>query len=375
MSSKRGKTLVDCFAEIEDPRIDRHKKYSLLEVITLVVCGGICGCESWEDFVLFGRYKIEFLRKILPYKAGIPSKSTIHRVMGVIAPEAFESCFYEWVKDISQSMGEVIAIDGKTCRRSFDRRRGQSPLHMVSAYGVKRGLVLAAERVDEKSNEITAIPKILKMLYLKGAIITIDAMGCQKEIAEEIVEGKGDYILGLKGNHGVLHEEVGEFFGDEQLRAGMDYAESVDKGHGRIDIRRCWASEDIGWCESVVQWANLRSVVMVESERQVGEQTQTERRYYITSLTAQAEQLNKYIRGHWAIENSLHWTLDMTFREDESRMRDKIIAQNMALLRRLTFNLIKQYKQGQQTRSSVKALRKQAGWDNVTLQAMLLQEF
>lgn len=377
MPSSSGKTLLDHISTLKDPRIERRKIYPLNEILLIVFCAVICGAESWRDLAWFGECKIEFLRKILSFEHGIPSKNTFQRVLVALDPEAFKRCFMEWVRQLQETIGEKIHIDGKTLRRSFDRAKGESALHLLCAYASESGLVLGQEKVQDHSNEITAIPKLLEVLYLKGTIVTIDAMGCQTDIAAKIIDAKADYVLALKGNQGLMHEEIQSLFQDETSLKEMNFHEQADKGHGRMEIRKCWATQDLDWWQAKKEWPGLQSAVMVESTRTFKDHETTERRFYISSLSANAGQLSQCIRSHWAIENTLHWTLDMTFREDESRIRDRIAAENMATVRRFTFNLLKQFKkrQGLKPDASIKGLRKSAGWSDSTLETMILQEF
>jgi predicted transposase YbfD/YdcC len=271
--------------------------------------------------------------------------------------------------------GEVIALDGKTIRHSFDTYSGQPPLHMVSAWATETGLALGQVRVDKKSNEITAIPKLLAMLDVSGRIITTDAMGCQREIAKKIVDKKGDYVFCLKGNHESLHDEV-KFFFDECKSADYQevehrYFETVEKEHGRIEIRRCWVVEDdaIKWLEREDQWSTMRSIAAVESERRIRGKTTVETRYFISSLKGSAEKVARAVREHWAIENSLHWVLDVTFNEDMSRIRKDNAPENLSILRKIALNAVKKE---QTCKASVRRRVKRAGWDNSYLELVLV---
>lgn len=375
MPSPSPRTLIEHFGTLKDPRIERKKLHPLNEVLLVIFCGGIAGCESWRDFELFGRCKLDFLKKILPFKYGAPSKDTYQRVMSAVDVEAFKSCFVVWVRGLQEDLAENIHLDGKSVRRSFDKTEGLSPIHLVSAFASGSGLVLGQEKVEDHSNEIKAIPKLLEILYLKGAIVTIDAMGCQKDIAAQIVEGKGDYVLALKDNQGVMFGEMQSLFADKASLQEMKVDEQADKGHGRREIRKCYATEDLDWWQAKKDWKGLRSVAMVESTRIIGEKETTQRRFYISSLAADAQKLNLTIRSHWAIENTLHWTLDMTFREDESRIRNRVAAENMALVRKFTFNLLKMHKASLKRDVSIKGLRKQCGWDNPTLETVVRGKF
>lgn len=371
--------VIKHFAEIKDPRIDRKKLYPLMEILFVVLCGTICGAESWRDFVLFGKEKIDFLSKYFPFENGVPSKNTFARLFANMDSSAFKSCFLEWMKSLHRQLQEVIAFDGKTLRHSFDRANNQSAIHMVSAYATEARLVLGQIKVDEKSNEITAIPLLLDLLELTGTIVTIDAMGCQKEIAKKIIEKQADYVLSLKGNHSRLHEEVKLFLESEVLKTGgatklIQCFSECDKGHGRIEIRRCFASDDIDWLEQKLDWVGLKSVAMVEEERRIKGKISVERRFFITSLAANPEQIARAIRAHWGVETSLHWTLDMTFREDESRVRLKNAAENMAIIRHMALNMLQNAKKAYSD-TSIRGLRKKAGWGDGTLDFILKQQF
>jgi len=371
-------TLLNYFDALKDPRINRKKLYPLNEILLVVLCGTICGAESWRDFVIFGKEKLDFLKSILEFKNGVPSKNTFARVLAVIDPKEFKECFINWVKSFQEVLGKLIAIDGKTLRGSFDTSKGQSAIHMVSAFASELRLVLGQEKVDEKSNEIKAIPELLKMLNLTGAIVSIDAMGCQTAIAEKIIAKGADYVLALKGNQGTLHDDVKLYLDDlvekKVKNVIHDYAEEIEKGHGRIEKRKCWVTENIGWLQNKEEWDHLKSISVIESERQIGEKVMVERRYYISSLEAKAQRLNGIVRQHWSIENILHWTLDVVFNEDYSRVRGRFAAENMAIIRHVALNLLQRAK-GNYKDTSLKALRKKAGWGDETLRQLLLQKF
>lgn len=378
MSEIKSATILEHFKNLRDPRFDRKKLYPLDEVLLVVLCGVICGAESWRDFVIFGKEKLDFLKGVLPYRNGIPSKNTFARVLAYIDPKEFKGCFIAWVKSLQKVIGKVIAIDGKTLRHSFDTAKGDSAIHIVSAFASEMRLVLGEEKVDCKSNEITAIPKLLKLLDLTGAIVTIDAMGCQKTIAKQIVDKEADYVLSLKGNHGNLLDDVKLYMDDisknDDIKAKRTYAEDIDKGHGRIEIRRCWMTENIDWLQDKSEWKGLRSIGLIEAERQIGDKITVERRYFISSLANNASILQTAAREHWGIENALHWTLDVVFKEDDCRIRDRRAAENMTIVRHTALNLLQSAKSNYKD-TSLKALRKKAGWGNDTLRSVLLQEF
>ena len=364
------------FSVLSDPRIDRSKKHNLIDVLFIAICTIICGGEGFTDMEEFGEAKEIWLRKYLELPHGIPSHDTFRRVFAILDPEAFGKCFTQWSKALHEATkGEVIALDGKTIRHSFDTFTGQDSLHIVSAWATENGLALGQVRVNDKSNEITAIPKLLDMLDVKGRIITTDAMGCQKGIAGKIIDKKGDYVFCLKGNHESLHDEV-KFFFDECKSASYEdvdhrYFETVEKDHGRIEIRRCWVVEDeaIEWLDREDQWPGMRSIAAVESERRIRGKTTVETRYFISSLKGSAEKVARAVREHWAIENSLHWVLDVTFNEDMSRIRRDNAPENLSILRKIALNAVKKE---QTCKASVRRRVKRAGWDNSYLELVLV---
>ena len=373
MDSGINKSFQDCFGNLADPRVDRTKRYPLIEILFVVICGSICGADSWRDFTDFGKLKLPYLKKFYLFENGIPSKNTFARVLSAINAEQFKGKFLEWVKVIQLGLQEVVAIDGKTLRRSFDKAIGQNAIHLVSAFATSLNLVLGQEKISEKSNEITAIPELLKILEIKGAIVTIDAMGCQKEIAHKIREQEADYLLALKGNQGTLHEDVKLFIETEVAKnksEKINFHEEVDGSHGRIDTRRYFVSDKIDWLNQKKEWKDLKSIVMVESTRDFGDKVTTEKRFYITSLSPDPKNIAHAIRAHWAIENSLHWVLDVTFREDDSRVREKNAVENMGLVRKIVFNMLQCAKKKFKD-MSIRRLRKNAGWDNKTLNLIL----
>jgi predicted transposase YbfD/YdcC len=374
-----SKSFEGHFEQLKDPRVERTKLYPLVEILFVTLCGSVCGAESWRDFVIFGKEKLEFLREYYAFTNGIPSKNTFARVFAVLDIEAFKKCFIEWVKSLQTVLNEVIAIDGKTLCNSVDKVSGTSAIHMVSAFATEARLVLAQQAVDEKSNEITAIPKLLNLLDLKGHIVTIDAMGTQKAIAQQIVEQGGDYILALKGNQGTLNEEVRLFLETALQKPSStvieDSYEDIDKGHGRIETRLCYVSSQIDWLSQKEKWAGLKTIAMIEETRDMNDgKPSTERRFFISSLSADAERISTAVRAHWLIENGLHWTLDVVFDEDNSRVRKDNAGENMALVRHITINMLNNAKK-QIKNIGLKALRKKAGWGNKTLSLILGQNF
>ncbi len=371
-------SLTEHFGSLVDPRIDRTKRHNLMDIVTIALCGVIAGADSWVDVEAFGRRKSDWLRKMLNLPNGIPSHDTFGRVFAKLDAQQFERCFTEWVLAVREVLqGDVVAIDGKRVRRSHDRYIGKDAIHMVSAWASASGVALGQTKVDGRSNEITAIPRLLEMLQVEGCIVTIDAMGCQKEVASKILEERADYVLAVKKNQGRLHEDVHDTF-DLARKSGFDsldhdYHETVNAGHGRVETRRCWAVADldrIRYVDDDGQWPGLNTLVMVEGERLVGDKTTVESRYYISSLPNDASVLLNAVRSHWSIENQLHWSLDVTFNEDGSRVRSGNGAENFSVLRRMALNLLKAEKS---TKRSLAGKRKDAAWDNDYLLKVLAQ--
>ena len=367
--------FLDIFGQLDDPRIDRRKLHPMPEILLLTLCAVICGAESWDDIEMFGKSKLVFLRQYLPYEHGIPSDDTVRRFFRAIDTTQFQRLFVEWVRTwlSPEVAGNVVAIDGKTLRGSYDS--GQSPIHLVSAFASEAGIVLGQVKTSEKSNEITAIPELLEWLDVRGAIVTIDAMGCQKAIAEKIIDKGGDYLLALKGNQSSLHEDVRLHFEQPAPTSliRMTRAETVDKGHGRIEIRQCRLSTDIDWLRARhPEWKNMSGIVAIDSERLIGDTTAQETRYFISSSQAPAPQILAAVRLHWGIENQLHWVLDMSFGEDQSRIRKDNAPTNVAIIRHAALNMIRQAKK---KRMSIKRMRKAAGWDDSVLTDILAQVF
>jgi predicted transposase YbfD/YdcC len=367
MDVEAPRGLLRAFAQLKDPRVNRTKRHSLPDILAIAICGVICGADGWVQIAKFGRCKQEWFKTFLELPNGIPSHDTFGRVFAALDPRAFEECFAQWIAALTTaSQGRLVAIDGKTIRRSLDAANDKAAIHMVSAWCGANQMVLGQLATDAKSNEITAIPELLKLLDLSGAVVTIDAAGCQKKIAERIVEQGGHYVLGLKGNQGGLHAETVTLF-DQCLRDdcyGIAYSDATttDGGHGRIEERRIWATSEIGWFAERGKWRNLRSLIRVRAKRTVGNETSEEYRYYISSLPADnPAALLAYIRGHWGIENNVHWCLDINFREDDCRIRQGHAAENFSRLNRLALNLLKAEKTNA---VGIKTKRLCCAWDH-----------
>jgi len=364
---KPVETFLDHFSGLEDKRDADKILHPLPEILLVTLCGVIAGADGWEDIEDYGTSKLALLREMLPFVHGIPSDDTLRRFFRAIDPEAFKEVFVAFVRDLLPRVADhLIAVDGKTLRRSHDGTK--HALHLVSAFATEARLVLAQTATAAKSNEITAIPELLKLLDLRGATVSIDAMGCQREIAQQILDGGGHYLLGLKGNQGTLHDDVRLFF--EQPPKGETFAthEDTDKGHGRIEIRRCEVTNATDWLRHTHAWPGLQSIIRITATRIMGAKTTTEARYYITDDSPDPARILADTRSHWAIENTLHWTLDMSFGEDACRIRKDNAPLAIATIRHVALNLLQAAKQ---KRESIKRLRKKAGWDNLTLKRIL----
>jgi predicted transposase YbfD/YdcC len=359
--------IAEHFGQVKDPR-QHHVDHLLIEIIIIAICAVVCGANNWVEVEEFGKAKEDWLRTFLILPNGIPSHDTFGRVFGLIDPHQFQNGFVSWVTAISQiTAGQIIAIDGKRLRRSHDGRLGKAAIHMVSAWATQNRLVLGQVKTDEKSNEITAIPELLNVLVLKGCLVTIDAMGCQTEIAKLIIEGGGDYVLALKGNQGRLHDDVQDLFAYAQeinfKDVAYDFVQTIDKNHGRLEIRRHWTisePEFIAFVDPTGKWPDLHTIGRVEAQRFMADKSSSETRYYISSLESDASEFGRAVRSHWQIENKVHWVLDVAFREDLSRVRTGYGAENFTVLRHIALNLLQHETS---TKCGVKAKRLKAGWN------------
>lgn len=347
-----GASLAEHFSSLEDPRAEHLIDHKLLEIILIAICAIICGAETWTDVELFGTERLEWLRQFMDLENGIPSHDTFGRVFARLDPEQFQTCFISWVRAVFQvTQGQVVAVDGKSLRRSYDRTNGREAIHVVSAWAMESHLVLGQQAVQAKSNEITAIPKLLRLLDIAGCIITIDAMGCQTEIATQIVGQEAEYVLAVKDNQPHLYEDMNLFFRLAQQndfqKVEYTYARQVNKNHGRLETRECWAisgEDSLQFLRDYDRWHGLTTLAMVRNRRELNGHVTVESRYYISSMANEAATILKAVRSHWGIENALHWVLDVAMGEDDSRIRKEHAPENMALLRRIALSLLKQEK-------------------------------
>jgi len=367
-ASEESVVFLRYFEDLPDARQIGKVRYPLAEVLLLCLLAVLAGAETFVDIALFGDKKLEFLRRFRPFAQGTPSHDHLGDILATLDAEAFQRCFVAWVASLTGVAAEVIAIDGKTVRRS---KGAKAAIHMVSAFAARQRLVLGQLRVAEKANEIIAIPKLLEMLAIEGAIVTIDAMGCQRAIAQKIVDKKADYVLALKGNQGLLCEDV-ELFAAEQKANGFKNTtisrdQTTDGDHGRIETRTTTVIHDTAWLQERHDWPGLKGVVMIESIREINDKIERETRFYVTSLVLLADQLGPIIRSHWAVENSLHWVMDMVFRDDECRVRTDHAPANFTTLKHMATNLLRRAP----SKDSLRARRKVAAWDDDFLATLI----
>lgn len=375
-------SLIAHLSEVADPRIDRRKEHELVEVLVISVCTLLCAGESFNDMEDFGKAKYDWFKTFLNLRNGIPSHDTFNRVFAALDPKQFLDCFLRWTQSLRQAVSqEIVALDGKALRRALDK--DQSVKYIVSAWAESNGLVLGQLKVADKSNEITAVPELLRVLELSGCIVTLDAMGCQKQIAKEIQEADADYVLALKGNQETVHQEVKSFLDSvlaeqqnsrplgaklSKAAAALVSVETVEKDHGRLETRRYYQSDQLDWFADRAKWEGLRSVGMVESIRELEGKATVERRYYLSSLPLGIETFARAVRSHWGVENKVHWIMDVCFREDQSRARAGYAAENLATLRRLALNLLKK----ETTRKrGIRGKQLNASWDHAYLLRLL----
>jgi predicted transposase YbfD/YdcC len=359
------------FKDLRDPRQQGKVSYPLDEILLLCLLAVLAGAECFTEIALFGIKKLEFLRRFRPFRDGTPAHDHLGDILAALDAEQFQRCFVAWVAALTGAPEGVIAIDGKTVRRSGNKRSGKAAIHLVSAFAARQRLVLGQVKVAEKSNEIIAIPKLLDMLAIEGAIVTIDAMGCQREIAKQIIAKKADYVLALKGNQGSLREDVEVFAAEQKATNFADTTISqdttIDGDHGRIETRTTTVIHDVTWLRERHGWPGLNAVVMVESSREIGGKIEQETRFYITSLGMLAHLLGPVVRSHWAVENSLHWVMDMVFRDDECRVRTAHAPANFATIKHMAQNLLR----NAPGKSSLRSRRKAAGWDDNFLASLV----
>jgi predicted transposase YbfD/YdcC len=363
--------FLNYFEELPDRRQPGKVIYPLAEVLLLCLLAVLAGAETFVDIARFGEKKLDLLRRFRPFRDGTPSHDHLGDIFATLDAEAFQRCFVAWVAALIGTPAEVIAIDGKTLRRSYQQRGAKAPIHMVSAFAARQRLVLGQVKVAEKSNEIIAIPKLLAMMAIEGAVVTIDAIGCQRDIAADILAHKADYVLALKGNQGTLREDV-ELFAAEQNGNGFKDAkisrhQTVDGDHGRIETRTTTVIHDVAWLQERHDWPGLQAVIMVESAREIADKTERETRFYISSLVWLASQIGPVVRSHWAVENSLHWVMDMVFRDDECRIRTNHAPANFTTLKHMAHNLIRKAP----GKDSLRLRRKTAAWDDDFLASLI----
>ena len=366
-------SIIDHFSSLSDPRIEKKIKHNLEDIIVITICAAVCGADDWVAVANYGKAKYDWLKTFLKLPNGIPSHDTFGNVFSVINPNEFEERFLNWIRSVcSVTKGQVVAIDGKTLRRSHDKSSNKSAIHVVSAWASENRVTLGQMITDEKSNEITAIPELLNLLEINGCIVTIDAMGCQKKIVNRIVDKGAEYVLSLKGNQGNLNDDVRLFFEmaikNDFKGISFDSLVTVDGDHGRIETRKHYIVSDIDWLEGKENWKNLNTIGMVISERDIKDKVSVEARYYICSINEDAKLFAKAAREHWGIENKVHWVLDIAFREDESRMRKGHSAGNFSVVRHIALNMLRH---DETLKTGIKNKRLNAGWDNEYLLTVL----
>jgi len=367
MTPKPLEVIEEHFSKVKDPRKDRTKEHKLIDILVIAICAIICGAEGWVDIELYGNSKLHWLKTFLALPNGIPSHDTFGRVFSMIDAQQFQLAFYEWVLAVNEIIqGQIINIDGKCLCGSDDQKLGKRAIYMVSAWATENEIVLGQRKVDEKSNEITAIPELLKILSISGCIVTIDAIGTQTNIAKTIMEAHADYVLSVKENQGHLFEDISTLFAVDQAQnfkyASFEYKKTISKGHGRIDIRECWSTSNpayLSLIRGLENWVGLHSVTMIINTRIIGDKETKQVRYYISSLPSNAEKILRAVRKHWSIENKLHWILDVALNEDHSRVRKNQAPENLAVLRHIALNLLKQEKTA---KGGIHAKQLQAGW-------------
>ena len=375
-------SLIQHFQDLPDPRVNRTKDHDLIDLLVIAVCTLLCAGESFNDMEDFGHAKQDWFKTFLTLRNGIPSHDTFNRLFAALDPKAFLDCFLRWTQSLRQAVPqEIVALDGKALRRALNA--DQSIKYVVSAWAESNGLVLGQLKVADKSNEITALPELLRVLELSGCIVTVDAMGTQKKIAKEIIEADAHYVLALKGNHETVHAEVKTFLDEtvaqpakprpvgaklSKAAANLAVLQTLEKDHGRLETRRYYQSAELDWFADRAKWEGLQSVGMVEAIREIGSQRTVERRYYLTSLPLGVETFARAVRGHWGVENKLHWVLDVCFREDQSRARAGYAAENLATLRRLALNLLKREKT---KKRGIKGKQLNASWNHAYLLRLL----
>ncbi|MEO1609980.1 MAG: ISAs1 family transposase [Pseudomonadota bacterium] len=371
LTKDQGIDFLSHFSALEDPRQQGKVDYPLEEILLLVLCGVLAGADGWVEIQKFGEKKLDLLRRFRPFENRTPSHDQLGDIFSKLDPEQFQSCFIAWVSSLTGLSGDIVAIDGKTLRRSYQQGGRKGAIHMISAFSANQRLVLGQKNVSDKSNEITAIPELLDLLAIEGAIVTIDAMGCQRKIASKIIAKKADYVLALKGNQSTLHDDIKLYF-EEQSACSFkdvkaDVHKTIEKSHGRIETRTYHVIDDIAWLQERHNWPGLKSIIMVTSTREIDGEVTCETRYYIASLKLTAKRAAEAVRGHWSIENSHHWIMDMVFRDDECRIRKDNAPANFATIKHIASNLLR----AAPGKESMRVKRRMAAWDEDFLASVL----